>query len=335
MSRRGRYELGRARGRTSAHSGAHGIPAIATPALTQPNRVDQAQLSFNININVTKAIFSPSDTLVSASSALTPVFNIMFSRLVSFLAVLGTAYIAVAAPMPDPNAEPEIELLRRQGLANVYSSCTVVALTFDDGPYNYNWDLVDTLNNNGVKATFFVNGNNWRCIYDDDMIAALRHAYDSGHLIASHTWAHLNLAEQSWDKIHDEMWKVELALSRIIGVEPAWMRPPYGSYNDLVRSASAIRNQSLIIWDFDSGDSVGASADESKGDYWNIANSRPNTILALNHETYASTVYDVIPYAISQLQSKGYNLVTVAECLGQPAYHSVFDRGEKDGSWVC
>ncbi|KAL5504809.1 hypothetical protein ACEPAH_7472 [Sanghuangporus vaninii] len=232
-------------------------------------------------------------------------------------------------------ATVEIELLRRQGLANVYSSCTVVALTFDDGPYNYNWDLVDTLNNNGVKATFFVNGNNWRCIYDDDMIAALQHAYDSGHLIASHTWAHLDLAEQSWDKIHDEMWKVELALSRIIGVQPAWMRPPYGSYNDLVRSASAIRNQSLIIWDFDSGDSTGASAEQSKSDYLNLANSRPNTILALNHETYASTVYDVIPYAISQLQSKGYNLVTVAECLGQPAYHSVFDRGVKDSSWVC
>ncbi|OCB91676.1 glycoside hydrolase/deacetylase [Sanghuangporus baumii] len=314
----------------------------------------------SFNINATKAIFSPPQILsrICLLRIVTlpivplrsknytflfdsPVFrvsNMMFSHLISFLALLGTAHIAVAAPMPDPSAEPEIELLRRQGLANVYSSCTVpntVAITFDDGPYNYNWDLVDTLNNNGVKATFFVNGNNWRCIYDDDMVAALRHAYDSGHLIASHTWAHLNLAEQSWDKIHDEMWKVELALSRIIGVEPAWMRPPYGSYNDLVRSASAIRNQNLVIWDFDSGDSTGASADESKGNYWNIANSRPDTILTLNHETYASTVYDVIPYAISQLQSKGYNLVTVAECLGQPAYHSVFGRGEKDSSWVC
>ena len=86
------------------------------------------------------------------------------------------------------------------------------------------------------------------------------------------------------------MWKVELALMRIIGVQPAWMRPPYGAYNDMVRSASAIRNQSLVLWDFDSGDSTGASADDSKGRYWDVANRRPTNILALNHETYAPTV---------------------------------------------
>ena len=86
------------------------------------------------------------------------------------------------------------------------------------------------------------------------------------------------------------MWKVELALMRIIGVQPAWMRPPYGSYNDMVRSASAIRNQSIVIWDFDSGDSSGISADASKGRYQDVANRRPSNILTLNHETYASTV---------------------------------------------
>lgn len=86
------------------------------------------------------------------------------------------------------------------------------------------------------------------------------------------------------------MWKVELALSRIVGVWPAWMRPPYGNYNDLVRSASKIRNQSLVLWDFDSEDSVGASVSESKNLYTQLANSRPKNVLALNHETYKTTV---------------------------------------------
>lgn len=61
------------------------------------------------------------------------------------------------------------------------------------------------------------------------------------------------------------------ALQKIVGVVPAFMRPrkcllppqtftlglhlatlpAYGNYNDLVRQASAVRGQSLVIWDFE------------------------------------------------------------------------------------
>lgn len=73
------------------------------------------------------------------------------------------------------------------------------------------------------------------------------------------------------------MYEVELALERIVGLAPAFMRPPYGNYNDLVRQVSASRNQSrtsesrsqiafalvlihpipmlpVVLWDFDSQD---------------------------------------------------------------------------------
>lgn len=150
------------------------------------------------------------------------------------------------------------------------------------------------------------------------------------------------------------MWKVELALTRILGVKPAWMRPPYGNYNDLVRQASLIRNQSLVIWDFDDGDSVGATVAQSEQDYTDLANRHPNNVLALNHETYKTTAYvlpdsdlnteyasanvfplgseQVLPFAIQKLKAKGYTFKTVAECLGMPAYASVGTPGTKDVS---
>jgi peptidoglycan/xylan/chitin deacetylase (PgdA/CDA1 family) len=78
---------------------------------------------------------------------------------------------------------------------------------------------------------------------------------------------------------------VEQALMRIVGVNPAFMRPPYGSYNDQVRAASAIRGQSLAIWDFDSGDSLGATPAQSNQAYSDLAGRHPSTVLALNHET--------------------------------------------------
>ncbi|CEJ00323.1 hypothetical protein G6F57_023500 [Rhizopus arrhizus] len=53
---------------------------------------------------------------------------------------------------------------KRAVKAKVYTTCSVpgtIALTFDDGPYEYTWALADTLKSKGVTATFFMNGNNW------------------------------------------------------------------------------------------------------------------------------------------------------------------------------
>jgi peptidoglycan/xylan/chitin deacetylase (PgdA/CDA1 family) len=68
------------------------------------------------------------------------------------------------------NAAPHNQPTKRD-FQNVYN-CNVqgqAALTFDDGPFNYDQQISGELN--GGKATFFFNGNNYGCIYDyaDDM----------------------------------------------------------------------------------------------------------------------------------------------------------------------
>ncbi|KAJ7253509.1 carbohydrate esterase family 4 protein [Mycena rebaudengoi] len=247
-------------------------------------------------------------------------------------------FTLLAAALASAHPAPALE--NRQGgpSAKVYSKCVNpnhVALTFDDGPYIYLKDISNTLKNAGALGTFFFNGNNWDCIYNAAEMSNVKYAYANGHMIGSHTWAHLDLATLSWDQIHDEMWRVELALSRIIGVKPAFMRPPFGSYNTLVRQVSFIRNQSLVIWDFDSGDSTGSTVSQSKSLYDGVVSSHPSNLLALNHETYDTTAHQVLPYAISKLQAAGYKLVTLATCLNLPAYHSVGSAGTPDSSWRC
>jgi len=220
----------------------------------------------------------------------------------------------------------------------VYTKCSkanTVALTFDDGPYIYLNDIVNSLDAAGAKGTFFFNGNNYACIYGTDPAKRVKYAYDHGHQVASHTWAHKDLTTLTWDQIHDEMWRVEQALVKITGAYPAFMRPPYGNYNDLVLEASGIRGQGVVIWDFDSGDSTGSSATTSKNKYNTVANQHPSTILALNHETYEQTAHNVIPYAIQRLQSAGYKLVTLAECLGKNPYQSVAAPQARDSTWHC
>ncbi|KAF8643155.1 hypothetical protein AX16_009199 [Volvariella volvacea WC 439] len=176
--------------------------------------------------------------------------------------------------------------------AQVITKCTVpntAAITFDDGPWIYLYDIGKALNAVNATGTFFFNGNNYGCIYDADQQKRVKWAYDKGHQVASHTWRHLDLTTLTWDQIHDEMWRVEQALQRIVGVVPAFMRPPFGNYNDLVLQASYVRGQKVVIWDFDSGDSVGATPAQSKSSYDTLIRAHPSTILALNHETYETT----------------------------------------------
>ncbi|KAF8172085.1 carbohydrate esterase family 4 protein [Pholiota molesta] len=222
-----------------------------------------------------------------------------------------------------------LTLCLRRALATVYSKCTVpktVALTFDDGPYIYMNDIVNALGAAGAKGTFSLVH---ACIYNDDEVKRVKYAYDRGHQLASHTWAHKDLTTLSWDQIHDEMWRVEQALVRITGAYPAFMRPPYGNYNNLVREAAAARGQTLAVWDFDSQDSLGASVATSEKLYTDAISKKPNTILALNHETL------VLPFAIQKLQAAGYNLVTLAQCLGKQPYQSVVAPSTRDSSWHC
>ncbi|KAJ7882275.1 carbohydrate esterase family 4 protein, partial [Mycena leptocephala] len=233
---------------------------------------------------------------------------------------------------------PELEPRQGGPMATVYSSCKVkgdIALTFDDGPWVYLYDVSKALVAAGAIGTFFFNGNNYACIYDADEQKRVKYAYDHGHMIASHTWSHKDLTTLTSNQIHDEMWRVEQALQRIIGVTPAFMRPPYGNYNNLVRQVSYLRNQSLVIWDFDSGDSTGSTVAQSEALYNGVVSSHPNTLLALNHETYETTAHQVLPYAISKLKGAGYKLVSLATCLGLQPYHRVTTPGTPDSTWTC
>ena len=116
----------------------------------------------------------------------------------------------------------------------------------------------------------------------------VKYAYAHGHMVASHTWDHKDLTTLTYDQIHDEFYRVELALERILGVKPAFLRPPYGNYNNLVRQVAYERGQKLVLWDFDSGDSTGSTPAQSNKAYDALIKKHPKTILALNHEVYSA-----------------------------------------------
>lgn len=101
------------------------------------------------------------------------------------IAGLLLASSAVAAPAPNP-----VQFLKRAPEAGVVirqcSNPGMIALAYDDGPYQYTSQLVDILDAAGAKATFFWTGTLYGCIYNQ--AAAVKKTFASGHQIASHSW---------------------------------------------------------------------------------------------------------------------------------------------------
>jgi peptidoglycan/xylan/chitin deacetylase (PgdA/CDA1 family) len=70
----------------------------------------------------------------------------------------------------------------------VITSCSVpgtFALTFDDGPYIYTDELLNILASNDVKATFFLNGQNFGNIFS--FTSTVQRMVNDGHQIGSQT----------------------------------------------------------------------------------------------------------------------------------------------------
>jgi len=196
---------------------------------------------------------------------------------------------------------------------------------------------MDQLDAAGLKATFFVNGNNWDCIYNYG--PELQRAYSSGYQIGSHTWSHPDITTLTEAEFTLELSQLEVAFGKILGQIPTYFRPPYGDYNSDSLAVLAQRNYIYVVtWDVDSQDADGVTVAVA---LQNLETELPEAgvHIVLDHETQPYTISTLIPYLISYVQANGLHAVTVAECLGdkfspyRPTGTGAF--GVQDATWTC
>jgi peptidoglycan/xylan/chitin deacetylase (PgdA/CDA1 family) len=98
-----------------------------------------------------------------------------------------------------------------------------VALTFDDGPSEGTLAILEYLDREGIKATFFQCGMNVRRL---PQIAGQVAA--AGHQIGNHTYSHPRLTLKSREFIDREFTEAQRIIQFETGVVPMLLRPPYG-----------------------------------------------------------------------------------------------------------
>ncbi|KAK4516109.1 uncharacterized protein ATC70_011071 [Mucor velutinosus] len=252
----------------------------------------------------------------------------MHALLISLTALAIGCFVS-AAPITTVNST----------LVTRYDHCNragVFALTFDDGPSQYSYDLAKSLHQQGIKATFFINGNNTVDILNnktptntsDGMktyLEVVKYYYDAGHELASHIYEHLNLAGKTEAEVRRQMNAQSDVIFAATGRRPQLMRPPEGALDDNASRVLKELGYSNVMWDVDPKDweRKGLAAEQSIVQTIMDADT-PTTLghIGLLHDIHLSTVNTLVPWITQYVRQKGLQFVTVSDCIGVAAYQA-------------
>ena len=180
----------------------------------------------------------------------------------------------------------------------------VVALTFDDGPHpRYTEEILDVLDEYGIKATFFVIGKN-----AETYPGIVEEEIARGHEIESHTYSHRFANSYGYTEALNELKKNEDAL----GISMSYVRPPGGIVSTSFKRAAAESGYKIVLWSIDTLDWKSPGADHVVNSVLNNVKSG-DIILMHDYVVGRSTTVGALKRVIPELLGKGYRFVTVSE----------------------
>ncbi len=211
-----------------------------------------------------------------------------------------------------------------ENMNHIYSSDTKRAfLTFDDGPSSNTNQILDILNERGIKATFFVLGSNV-----EKNPEVVKRMYDEGHFIANHGYSHVyETIYQSPQAVLDEYNKCNQVVRDAIGEQEYnshLFRFPGGlvggKYADIKNQANDLLLQNNIVhvdWNALNGDSETTNPtieyemqriQETVGD--------KQSVVILMHDAQAKKVtVEALPGIIDYLKGQGYEFKNFYEII--------------------
>ncbi|MBO0441816.1 polysaccharide deacetylase family protein [Candidatus Enterococcus ikei] len=194
-----------------------------------------------------------------------------------------------------------------------------ISLTFDDGPNPETTPrLLDILKEKGVKATFFMLGQN--VVKHESLV---KRVADEGHEVASHSYSHPQLTGVDAQRVKDEVQKTDKAIYRAISKLPTDFRPPYGAVNPEV---ARMIGKPIIQWSVDSQDWQSHNAEAI---IKRIDETAYNDTIVLMHDIHPETV-DAVSTVIDRLRGEGYEIIPSKDLLGKKAKPLHMYYGSKD-----
>lgn len=190
-------------------------------------------------------------------------------------------------------------------------------LTFDDGPSHNTGEILDILDANDVKATFFVVGR------DESYYDTYRDIVDRGHTLGLHSYTHdYDKIYASLDDFSEDVEELRNLLYDVTGVDCVYYRFPGGSSNtvsrvDMGELINYIEAEGLVYFDWNAlnNDAVcGSYTPEQLVD--NIMKDAVNydDVVILMHDMDARhCTVESLQQLIDELRGAGYTLLPIDE----------------------
>lgn len=181
----------------------------------------------------------------------------------------------------------------------------VIALTFDDYLGDQVVELLDVLEKNQVKGTFFLIGNGI-----EGYSYILKDLAQRGHEVANHTWDHYNGHTLSDDELRAQLIANQLMIDKYGGGQSRFYRPPGGFYNQRIISIAQDIGLKTVLWSLNSTDanpSNGPRGIKKTVTRW----VQPGSIIVM-HTNRKHTIM-ALPDIIQSLKRRGYSFVTLSE----------------------
>ncbi|EJP6473253.1 polysaccharide deacetylase family sporulation protein PdaB [Clostridium sp. FAM 1755] len=188
-----------------------------------------------------------------------------------------------------------------------------IAFTFDVSRGDEYIDkILDVLDKNDVKATFFLVGD-----WIEQNPDKVKEIYDKGHEIGNHSHSHPNMSVISKERIIKDININDANIRKITGEGTKLFRFPSGSYSG--EAVDTVNEMALyaIQWDVDSIDWKEEGADLEYERI--IKKTKPGSIL-LFHNT-AKYTPDNLPRMIKELKEKGFEFVKVGDLIHKEDYY--------------
>ncbi len=197
----------------------------------------------------------------------------------------------------------------------VNTSEKVLALTFDDAPSNYSDEVVNILEEKGVKATFYVIGQNIKN-YPNETKNIVVH----GHELGNHSYSHKRFLLKSSSYVETEIQKTNELLRNSGYKGEITFRPPNGKKLITLPWYLQRNNIKTIMWDVEPDTYVPKNLNENTKiqflvDY-TVSHTKPGSIILIHPfcESCGSG-RQALKQIIGELQSEGYRFVTISELL--------------------
>ena len=198
-------------------------------------------------------------------------------------------------------------------------SVNKIAITFDDGPNPpYTEEILRILDENGIKATFFLLG---RHVVAHPELA--KRILEKGHAVGNHTYDHLDFRfVLERDAVEKEIKKCEKTFRDVLGYETNMFRPPFTCSSKRVARRAAELGYISIGWSVRPRDGSSTRMKAETIVKRVISKTQNGSIILLHDGDFfkdcqnRSELVKAVKIIIADLKQKGFQFVTVPELLG-------------------